>query len=154
MQARCPYQVATEITGNAPLKCIANELTIQFWRREAFFEIGYWDERWKACYENNDWTLRLFLAGFDTAISFNCLCYHHHNTTTKNGAINQAYEGYLDMPSGLDHKVLRRMWNDKWSDLEWHFMYNPARLTEENRQLMKQQYANNISLPLVQEVGY
>jgi len=148
------YQVAEGVTG-APLKyCIANELTLQFWRREAFEEIGYWDERWKACYENNDWTLRLFLAGYDTAISFNSFCYHHHNTTSKNGAINHAYDGYLDMNKGLDHKILRQMWNDKWPGLDWNFMYNPGRLTEENRSALKAQFNNNLWLSPIQNVGY
>ena len=151
-----PYQINNPTKGNFHnlVRCIANELTIQFWRREAFEEIGYWDERWKACYENNDWTMRLFLAGYDTAISFNGFCHHHHNMTSKNGAINSAYEGYLDMPNGLDHKVLRSIWNQKWQGLDWQFMYNPGRLTEENRKDLAEQFAQNIFLPYIQQVGY
>lgn len=149
-----PYQVAEGVTG-APIKrCIANELTIQFWRREAFEEIGFWDERWKACYENNDWTMRLFLSGHDTAISFNTFCHHHQNATTKNGAIWQAYEGYIEMKGGLDHRVLRQMWNKKWDGLDWHFMYNPGRLTEQSRSELHSRFKQNIWLPYIQQVGY
>ncbi len=149
-----PYQTSDKATGAALTRCIANELTVQFWRTEAFEEIGFWDERWKACYENNDWTLRLFLAGFDTAISFNCFCHHNHSTTTKNGAIKHSYDGYLEMKDGLDHRVLRQMWNQKWRGLDWHFMYNPGRLNDEVRAEMAEQFKQNIWLDRIQDVAY
>ena len=149
-----PYQTSDGVTGAELTRCIANELTVQFWRTEAFDEIGFWDERWKACYENNDWTLRLFLAGFDTAISFNCFCHHNHSTTTKNGSIKQSYDGYLEMKDGLDHRVLRKMWNEKWEGLDWHFMYNPGRLNDDIRARMAVQFKHNIWLDRLQDVAY
>jgi len=149
-----PYQMSDGVTGAELKQCIANELTVQFWRTEAFEKIGFWDERWKACYENNDWTLRLFLAGYDTAISFNSFCHHHHSTTSKNGSINQSYDGYLEMDGGLDHKVLRRMWNEKWRGLDWQFMYNPGRLNNEIRAQMAEQFNKNIWLDRIQDVAY
>lgn len=45
------------------LRCIGCELNVMFWRRSVFDKIGYFDERWKACYENNDFSLRCFLDG-------------------------------------------------------------------------------------------
>ena len=148
------YQTPDSNMGGEPLKCIATELTLQFWRRDAFEEIGFFDERWKACYENLDWTMRLFLAGYDSAVSRKCECFHHHNTTSKNGAINQAYDGYLQMEGGLDHGVLRKLWNQKWPGLDWNFMYNPGRLNASIRQTMRDQYEDNLYLPFVQDVGY
>ena len=51
------------------LRYIGVEFNIMFWRRVVFDEIGYFDERWKACYENSDFSLRCFLAGGFTALS-------------------------------------------------------------------------------------
>lgn len=148
------YQTAAEVVDRPPLKCIATELTVQFWRRDAFTQIGYFDERWKACYENIDWTMRLFLDGYDSAVSYRSRCFHHHNTTSKTGAINHAYDDYLAMEGGIDHRVLRRLWNEKWPDLDWHFMYNPNRLNQDIRGELRDRYADNVYLRYRQEVPY
>lgn len=134
--------------------CIANELTIQFWPRVVFDKIGFFDENWKACFENLDYSLRIFLNGGFAAISNRVTCNHKHNTTTKNGSINKSYEGYIDMPNGLDSQILRHIWNTKWPYFNWNFLYSPNSLNTENRELLYSKYKNNVYLPYIQNVGY
>jgi GT2 family glycosyltransferase len=136
-----PYQVAGYTAETDPIRCIAQELTIQVWKRQVFQLIGYWDERWLACYESLDYPLRLFLSGWaSAAITHKITCHHEHNTTYHNGSLSDAYGGQFD------HGPLRQMWNDKWAGLPWDMMYDLNRYTEETRQRCVEQFAHNIEL--------
>lgn len=130
---------------------MAQELTIQFWPRTTFDEIGYFDERWKACYENLDYALRIYLAGGVVAIDHNVSCLHKHNMTTKNRAIDRAYDGYLNMPNGLDHAQLRQLWEKKWPGFPWALLYEPLESLSRDHSAV---WDDNIHLPFLQDVGY
>lgn len=134
---------------------IAQELTIQFWPRTTFEEVGYFDERWKACYENMDFALRCFLAGGYSVISQKVACHHTHNMCVKSGARNSTYNGYIDMPNGFNQDPLQKMWNEKWPNLgRFIDLYYPIQDAERLRAVMFYEYSKNVYLPYVQEVGY
>lgn len=135
---------------------LVQELTIQFWPRAVFEKIGYFDERWKACYENMDFALRCFLEGGRVVTHQGAFCTHEHNGCTKSGAINHAYEGYIDMPNGLDHGPIRQIWNNKWPDLDRYMNIYETFMSDmgQTRAAMFHAYSKNVYLPYVQEVGY
>jgi GT2 family glycosyltransferase len=138
------------------LQNLVQELTIQFWPRTVFEKIGYFDERWKACYENMDFALRAFLEGGSVVIHQGAFCHHEHNGTTKSGAIHKAYDGYLPMPNGLTHDLLMPMWRAKWPNLE-RYMNHYETFTKDMdplRAAMFHAYSKNVYLPYVQEVAY
>lgn len=135
---------------------IVQELTIQFWPRTVFDKIGYFDERWKACYENMDFALRAFIDGGSIVTDQRTWCHHEHNMTTKNGAIHIAYEGYLPMPNGLTHDVIGKMWRDKWPDLDKYLNVYET-ITQDPGPLkaaLFHAYPQNLYLPYVQNVPY
>lgn len=135
---------------------IVQELTIQFWPRIVFEKIGYFDERWKACYENMDFALRAFIEGGRVVVDQRVWCHHEHNMTTKSGAIHKAYDGYLPMPNGLTHDLLGQMWRNKWPNLE-RYMNHYDTFTkdmDQTRAAMFHAYSKNVYLPYVQEVSY
>ena len=137
---------------------LAQELTIQFWPRRVFDTIGYFDERWKACYENLDFALRIFLSGGLVALCPDMLCPHEHNMSTKTGAIHDAYRNYIDMPNGLDHSPLLKMWKNKWPQVDRLldiYATLPSDVCALRARLNSvEQYRNNIYLPYIQNVGY
>jgi GT2 family glycosyltransferase len=138
------------------LQNIVQELTIQFWPRTVFEKIGYFDERWKACYENMDFALRAFIEGGSVVVHQGAWCHHEHNGTTKSGAIHKAYDGYLPMPNGLTHDLLGQMWRNKWPNLE-RYMNHYETFTKDmgpTRAAMFHAYSKNVYLPYVQEVTY
>jgi len=123
------------------VRCIAQELTIQFWPRRAFDSIGGWDERWLACYESLDYPLRLFLSGLGSAaVTHKITCHHEHNTTYLNGSLADAYGGTLE------HGLLRQLWNEKWPGLNWNMMYDLRQCNEDARLKITDRYAHNIGL--------
>jgi GT2 family glycosyltransferase len=135
------YQIEGYTTDTEPIRCISHELTIQYWKREAFDKIGFWDERWIACYENLDYALRLFLAGdMSAAISHKIACHHENGTTYNNGSLADAYGGEFD------HTPLRHMWDEKWVGLDWNIMYDLKQYNEETRSFLHDRYAKNIKM--------
>jgi len=145
-----------KIMGRKPLsyiRVIASELNVMFWRRDIFSKVGYFDERWKACYENNDFSLRCFLAGGCTAVSMDSFAWHHHKTTEKSKARDKCYEGYLD--DGWSQEI-RRLWDEKWPDLDSQIkIYDPLKnktITDYPKLLKK--FAHNIHLPYEQDRAY
>ncbi len=135
-----PYQVQGYTDDTNPIRCISQELTIQCWKREVFKKIGYWDERWLACYESLDYPLRLFLSGRSAAITHKIACHHEHNTTLHNGSLADAYGGEFE------HAPLRCMWDEKWPGLDWNMMYDLSQRTELVRQNLLARYLHNIKL--------
>lgn len=135
------------------LRVIASELNVMFWRREIFDKVGYFDERWKACYENNDFSLRCFLAGGCIAISTDSFVWHHHKVTEKNNSREKCYDGYIDQNWPEE---IRRLWDEKWPDLDSYIkIYKPLgnKTIADYPRLLKQ-FAHNIRLPYEQNVKY
>lgn len=145
-----------KITGRKDPSCIrviGSELNVMFWRREIFDKIGYFDERWKACYENNDFSLRCFLAGGCTAVSMDSFVWHYHKVTQKNGSREKCYNGYIDQNWPQE---IRRLWDEKWPDVESYIkIYDPLKnkTIAEYPELLKQ-FADNIYLPFEQKKEY
>lgn len=114
-----------KFSNNKPLnylRCVGVELNVMFWRRSIFDKIGYFDERWKACYENNDFSLRCFLYGGCTAISKDSFVWHYHKVTEKNKARDNIY----DFDNWKEH--LKNQWDKKWPNLHKHFnIYKPLK---------------------------
>lgn len=131
----------------------AQELTVQMWPRKTFDRIGYFDERWKACFENMDFALRIFMAGGNIAVSHDAFCPHQHAMTRKSGARDHTYDGYLYMPKGFDQERLHRMWDAKWPQMIWSKLYEPPP-DEATRDYMSRIYSKNMYLDYVQNVGY
>jgi GT2 family glycosyltransferase len=143
-------QYNVTMSDNGYIDCMSQELTIQFWPRSTFNKIGYFDERWKACYENLDFALRIGLSGGRVGISQEAFCWHHHNMTTKNCSISNAYDGYLHMPEGIDHSVLSRMFDKKWPGLRNKVYSRAEDLSTETKSC----YMNKIYMPYIQDVNY
>jgi len=131
----------------------AQELTVQMWPRTTFDRIGYFDERWKACFENMDFALRIFLAGGRVAVSHDAFCPHRHAMSVKSGARNRTYDGYLSMPNGFDQNRLHKMWDKKWPGVSWHSLYQTPPSVD-MRSRMLEVFRHNIYLDYVQNVGY
>lgn len=135
---------------------LTQELTIQFWPRKVFDRIGYFDERWKACYENMDFALRAFIDGGRVVVDQGSFCHHELNMCVKSGARNHTYDGYIAMPHGFNQELLTVMWHNKWAGLERYInMYET--MTQDMgplRAVMFHRYGDNVYLPYVQEVGY
>lgn len=149
-----PYQRTPELGMRSELmQCIAQELTIQFWPRTTFEKIGYFDEQWKAQYENLDFATRIFIDGGFAVVDKRVSCDHVHNMTTKNGSIGSAYDGYIQREA-IDKNILRSMWNQKWPGLSWDILYRPFDLNEGLRQELRNTYSHNIYLPYIQNVSY
>jgi GT2 family glycosyltransferase len=158
--ASSEYQRVGYMNGGLAI-AIAQELTIQMWPREVFEKIGYFDERWKACYENLDFGLRIYLAGGLVAVSHNAFCHHELGMSIKTGARNNTYDDYIFMPNGFNQDILHAMWHKKWNNLEsvlpWSGLYS-SQIFDSSfnglREKTKQMYLNNLYLPYVQSVGY
>lgn len=104
------------------LRCVGAEFNVMFWRRSVFDKIGYFDERWKACYENIDFSLRCFLAGGCTAISRDSFVWHYHKVTEKNKARKKLYD--------VDNwqQRIQKEWDNKWPELSSCFnIFKPLR---------------------------
>ena len=135
------------------VRVVASELNVMFWRRGIFEKIGYFDERWKACYENNDFSLRCFLAGGCTAVSMDSFVWHYHKVTEKSKAREKCYEGYID--SCWPHEI-RRLWDEKWPELESYIkIYDPLnnKTISDYPKLLKQ-FAHNVHLSYEQNKDY
>lgn len=68
----------------------------------------------KACYENNDFSLRCFLDGGCTAISRASFVWHHHKVTEKSKARDQVYS------HAAWQQKITAAWNHKWPDVNKH----------------------------------
>lgn len=146
------------LPGACDIPCIAYELTVNFWSKKIFDDIGFFDERWKACYENLDFALRCFMWGGENIVSGSSFVWHRHGTCYHNGLLDHAYDGYMDneMPNGLDHTVLRRLWDSKWPSLNSIIdVYQPiGSVSEIQRRSLLDKFRDNIYLPYRQNVGY
>ncbi len=134
------------------LRCLGIEFNVMFWRRSIFDKVGYFDERWKACFENNDFSLRCFLAGGCTALSYDSFVWHYHKVTEKNESRERCYEGYIDDW----HNKIKKIWDDKWPRLNSYVdIYKPLK----NKNIsdfpaLYEQFKHNIYLPYEQVTDY
>lgn len=130
----------------AYLRCIGCELNVMFWRRSVFDKIGYFDERWKACYENNDFSLRCFLDGGCTAISKDSFVWHYHKMTEKNKARDQVYS-HRDWQQKIADE-----WNRRWPQVNRYIdIYKPLRnKTINDFPQLYEKYKKNICIPYEQ----
>lgn len=104
------------------LSCVGAELTVMFWRRSVFREVGFFDEKWKACYENIDFGLRCFLKGGCTAISRDSFVWHYHKVTEKNGSRERVYR-----VKNWQERI-KREWENKRPGLDTYFdIYKPLK---------------------------
>ncbi|MFC1567281.1 glycosyltransferase family 2 protein [Thermodesulfobacteriota bacterium] len=128
------------------LRCIGAELNVVFWRKSIFDKIGYFDERWKACYENNDFSLRCFLDGGCTVISRDSFVWHYHQITEKNKARDKIYD--FDNWS----EISKNEWDKKWSDLNKYLdIYKPLKKkTISDYPKLYNKFKHNIYLPYEQ----
>lgn len=130
-----------------PLLCLVQELTIQFWPRKAFDLIKGYYEPFRACYENIDAALRLFMCGKYTAISNRIKCIHKHGGCIKSGARNHTYDGHINMPNGFNQELVAQLFHSRWSGLnniiDLYSPINPARV-DNIRKTMLELYGNNI----------
>jgi len=150
------HQLGWAANENATLvDCLAQELTVQFWPYKVFDSIGYFDERWKACYENMDFALRIFASGGRVVIDPGAFCNHRHSMCVKSGARNHTYDGYIYMPNGFNQEFLTNMWNKKWPHINSYVnLYSRLTNSEILRSKIKELYGDNIYLPYRQEVNY
>ena len=145
----------------ADVSCIAFELTVNFWNMDLFNTIGFFDERWIACYENLDFGLRSFMSGGENIISGSSFAWHRHATCFKNGLLKRAYDSYManggintTVDYSVYHNILGRIWEDKWPNLnEVINIYEPIEQNrDETRQLLNHKFGHNLSLPYRQDV--
>ncbi|HYA15788.1 MAG TPA: glycosyltransferase [Syntrophales bacterium] len=132
------------------LRYIGVEFTVMFWRRSVFDKVGYFDERWKACYENNDFSLRCFLAGGCTALSTESFVWHYHKVTEKNKSREQCFAEY-----GNDWaQKLKKMWNSKWPGLNDYIdIYKPLKdKSISDYPKLYKKFKENVYLPFEQKL--
>ena len=132
-------------------RCIGNEFNVMFWRKSIFDKIGFFDEKWKACYENNDFSLRCFLSGGCTALSYNSFVWHYHKVTEKNKSREMCYDGYID--KAWQSKI-KKLWDNKWPNINSYIdIYKP--LKDRNigdYPTTYEKFNHNIYLPYEQDV--
>mgnify|MGYP001335429109 CR=1 FL=1 len=134
------------------LRYIGVEFNVMFWRRSIFAQVGYFDESWKAAYENNDFSLRCFLAGGCTALSLGSFVWHYHKVTEKNQSREQAYLGYVDDW----REEMKRRWDEKWPNLGKYIdIYKPlGRKTIADFPELRARFQENVYLPFEQPIEY
>lgn len=131
------------------LRCIGTELNVIFWPRRAFDRIGYFDERWRACHEINDFSLRCFLDGGCTAVSSDSFVWHHHHMTSKSGAVAQVY------PSSRWPEEMRARWDQKWPQIDSYIdIYKPLKnKTIDHFKEFGERFHHNLFQPFEQVPG-
>ena len=124
-------------------RCVGAELNVMFWRKSIFDKIGYFDQRWKAGYENIDFSLRCFLGGGCTAVSRDSFAWHYHKVTEKNKAREKIY----DDDNGPEKS--KNEWDKKWPDLNKYInIYKPLRdKTISDYPKLYNKFKQNIYLP-------
>lgn len=135
------------------LRCIGAELNVIFWKKSTFDKVGYFDERWKAGHENNDFFLRCFIAGGCTAISYNSFVWHHHQVVEKTEARKTRYVNYIE---GDWVSKTREMWNEKWPSI--HSYIDIYKVLEDKTindyPELYEKFKHNIYSPYEQDIAY
>jgi len=134
------------------LRYVGAEFNVMFWRREIFEKVGYFDERWKAAYENNDFSLRCFLAGGCTALSVDSFVWHYHKVTEKNASREQAY----DHCQADWRQEMRLIWDRKWPEVDRYLnIYKPlGNKTIRDFPRFYERFRDNTYLSYDQEIDY
>jgi hypothetical protein len=134
--------------------CLACELTIRFYDINLFEKIGYMDERWKACFECRDFSLRALGQGLITVVSHGSYAWHYGHSAHITGAMTKAYEDYIPTAiHGGASPELRAMWDAKWPNINLDFVNGD--FTQPNDfSWVARQYPDNIFMPYRQQVPY
>lgn len=127
-----------EIENKCPTKCIAQELTIQFWPKQTFQMVGDFYSIFRAGFENLDYALRIFCKGGYAAVSNKIKIKHYHNMCVKSGARNYTYP---EMHGNYDSNILKKIWDNKWPNFNWEFLYQPSVLTDQNKKILNENYS-------------
>lgn len=144
-----PYGAA-RVAINQPTVApvIAHEFSVAIWPRRAFDLVGYYNEKYKACFENMSWALNCYLSGYDVAVVGTAFAWHFHGGCRKSGAAAHAYDGYIKMDGEYDQTKLRLIWNEEWPGINWEALYRPENLTGTRSQTTFRK------LPYIQNVDY
>lgn len=123
-----------------------------FWKRSIFDKVGYFDEKWKACFENNDFSLRCFMAGGCTVLSYNSFAWHYNKVTEKNKSREKCYDGYIDDW----HNKIKKIWDDKWPQLNSYIdIYKPLKNKDiSDFPALYEKFKNNVYLSYEQVTDY
>lgn len=134
------------------VRCIGAEFNVMFWRKSIFKKIGYFDEQWKASYENNDFSMRCFLAGGCTAISKESFVWHYHKVTEKNLSKDRSHDGYL---KNWEQET-KEIWDAKWPNLNSYInLYKPLKNKSiQDYASLYEAFKHNIYLPYEQAIDY
>lgn len=122
-ESMIPYQ-KTSVSDKDPTICIAQELTIQFWRREVFNKCRM-HEPFKACYENLDFSLKLLKNGWYTAISNRVMCDHYHSGCVKSGARDLTYP---EMNGQFDSLPIATKFRSLWPNINQADLYDLSKV--------------------------
>jgi len=145
----CPLQRQNKSKKTSSV--ISAELTLCYYSRETVKTVGYYDERWKACYENMDYNLRTVLSGKKIIINHET-CLHHiqHNTSNIFIGIAHAYDKYIPWED------VGKMWHEKWgTDIPSELNIEGENLLDEHKiKELYSKYKNNIYLEFLQDRKY
>lgn len=144
-----------KIKKRARMGAVCVEINLNFFSREIIKDVGYFDERWKGCYECADYGIRIALAGKATLVSYESFVWHRLHTCSDYIGKLRIYEGYLDNDPFSDDRVGKLMWN-KWSptirdESRW---YEGGTMDEQRRQNLLSKYKQHIYLPFNQNRKY
>lgn len=122
-KSEIPYQRASNIE-DSNLLCLAQELTIQVWRKSIFNKIEFY-EPFRACFENLDFSLQLLREGYYTAIYRGIACKHYLGECIRSGARDLTYP---EMNGQFVQEPLRFIFNRRWPNICWDDLYAPELL--------------------------
>jgi glycosyltransferase involved in cell wall biosynthesis len=131
------------------------EVSLNYFPRTILKDVGYLDERWKGDYENADYGIRIAMAGKETIVHYGAFVWHMIHTTSDYIGRLTAYIGYIEGEKVSKGACEDLMWN-KWSptirdESRW---YQPGRMPDATRAVLRACYPQNIYLPYVQDRGY
>ena len=147
--------------GGGVTRCIGIEYVVTFWKRRVFDSIGYLDERWKAQFECNDFSLRCFLDGGVSVVSNESFAWHYNHLSMKTDSWIHSHDGYLydatRRPTQDEvTKLQLRWWHQKWplvdSIIDKHSDLGDK--TIEDFPEFKARFDRNRHLQYIQDVPY
>jgi hypothetical protein len=143
------------IKGRPRMGAVCVEISLNYFSREILNTVGYFDERWKGCYECADYGVRTAMAGKAVIVSYESFIWHHLHTCSDYIGKLEIYADYLQGDPFADDRVGKLMW-DKWSptirdESRW---YSPGSMDEGRRQGLLSKYKQHIYLPFNQDRKY
>lgn len=133
-------------------QAIATELTVNYFSQECIRKVGFFDEKWKGCYENMDYMLRILLAGGKTIVELGAFAWHYHNTAATYIGKIQFYKDYMEgdiFANGELNKLWKVKWGTAFDDLDWSYSSRIPIMTDR-----AQKFSMNVYLGWPQDRGY